>query len=66
MKIALVRDVFFDADGATRLDTRLGDAKSRGASLALLPELPLNAWSPAVPRPRDDDAEPPGDRGIRR
>jgi N-carbamoylputrescine amidase len=59
MIVALISEVFYDADGPARLESRLQDAKSRGADLALLPELPLNPWSPATQNPREEDAEPP-------
>ena len=58
--IALVRDVFFGPDGTGRLRGRLAEAKAAGAELAVLPELPLDPWSPATPVPRGEDAEPPG------
>jgi N-carbamoylputrescine amidase len=57
--VALVSDVFYDADGPERLGARLAEAAARGAELAVLPELPLNPWSPATQVPRDEDAEPP-------
>ena len=60
LSIALITDVFFTADAAARLHARLLEAKRLGADLALLPEIPLNPWSPATPTPRDEDAEPPG------
>jgi len=56
---ALISDVFFSADGLHRLDAALSEARGLGAALALLPELPLNPWSPAGQHARDDDAEPP-------
>jgi predicted amidohydrolase len=56
-KVALVSEVFH-ADFA-RLADWLRDAKLRGAELAVLPEIPLNAWSPASQQPQDDDAEDP-------
>lgn len=59
LAIALISDVFFTPDGEARLRERLRDAKRRGAELALLPELPLNPWSPATTIVRDEDAEPP-------
>ena len=59
MRIALISDVFHDPDGRERLGRRLHEARQAGADLALLPELPLNPWSPATPDPRDEDAEPP-------
>lgn len=57
--IALVSEVFFTAEGADRLRRRMREAKEAGAQLALLPELPLNPWSPATPTPRADDEELP-------
>jgi 5-aminopentanamidase len=59
MIVALVSDVFDDADGLARLAGRLRAAKSEGAELVLLPELPLNPWSQAGPVARDEDAELP-------
>lgn len=59
LTIALVSDVFHDAAGPQRLAERLGHARAGGADLAVLPELPLNAWSPATKTPHDSDAEPP-------
>lgn len=58
--VALVSDVFFGADAATRLRERLRQAREQGADLAVLPEIPLNPWSPATKEVRDDDAEPKG------
>jgi N-carbamoylputrescine amidase len=60
LTVALISDVFFDADGPARLARRLEEARKRGAALAVLPELPLNAWIGVSKRPRDADAEPPG------
>ncbi|MGE0041548.1 MAG: carbon-nitrogen hydrolase family protein [Vicinamibacterales bacterium] len=60
LAVALVSDVFFDADGPARLASRLAEARAAGAELAVLPELPLNPWSPATREPRDEDAEDPG------
>jgi predicted amidohydrolase len=60
LSIALISDVFFSPDGAERLRARLQEAKRLGADMALLPELPLNPWSPATKNARDEDAEPPG------
>jgi predicted amidohydrolase len=59
MIVALISDVFCDATGPARLAERLQDARMRGADLAVLPELPLNPWSPATEIPSDEDAEPP-------
>ncbi len=58
--VALISDVFYDNNSAQRLQDRLGEAKDLGASLAVLPEIPLNPWSPATKQARDDDAEAPG------
>lgn len=57
LTVALVRDVFPSA--TTGLTARLREARGRGASLAMLPEMPLNEWCPALPEPRDQDAEAP-------
>lgn len=58
MTIALISDVFYSADGTQRLRDRLKQAKDMGADVAVLPEIPLNPWSPATKNQRDDDAEP--------
>jgi predicted amidohydrolase len=60
LKVALVRDVFVGPGAARRLEERLAEARAAGAELALLPELPLNAWCGALRQPRDEDAEPAG------
>jgi N-carbamoylputrescine amidase len=60
LRVALVSDTFFEPDGRVRLKATLSDAASRGADLAVLPELPLNAWVPATRQASDDDAEPMG------
>jgi predicted amidohydrolase len=57
LTVALVSEVFWEADGAQRLRQRLAEATDRGADLAVLPELPLNPWRPASKDPRDEDAE---------
>jgi len=58
LTIALISEVFWEPDGAGRLADRLAEAAERGADIAVLPELPLNAWSPATKDVREDDAEP--------
>ena len=58
LTVALVSDVFWEPDGDARLEDRLREAVERGADLAVLPELPLNAWSPATKVASEDDAEP--------
>jgi len=60
LTVALVSEVFWEPDGAVRLRERLEEATERGAGLVLLPELPLNPWSPASKQPRDEDAEAEG------
>src|SRR5262249_58153872 len=59
LTIALLSEVFPDAGAQGRLPAMLADARSRGAELVVLPELPLHPWSPARREPRDEDAEPP-------
>jgi N-carbamoylputrescine amidase len=58
LTIALISEVFWEPDGAARLTDRLREAADRGADLAVLPELPLNPWSPATKDADDADAEP--------
>jgi predicted amidohydrolase len=65
LNIALIRKVFAKADGVTELRNALEQARSKGAQLAVLPEIPLNEWSPATKTPQDDEAEPPGGRRHR-
>src|SRR5688500_7317183 len=63
--VALVRDVFIGPDSEARLARRLHQAKALGAELAVLPEIPLNPWSPAAELPREEDAElPEGPRHV--
>jgi N-carbamoylputrescine amidase len=58
LTVALISEVFWEPDGPIRLKQRLAEAAKRGADLAVLPEIPLNAWRPATKDARDDDAEP--------
>lgn len=60
LTVALISEVFWEPDGRGRLRDRLAEAADRGADLAVLPEIPLNPWSPATKEQRDDDAEPMG------
>jgi predicted amidohydrolase len=60
--VALVTEVFHGEGGEERLIDLLRRARSRGAQLALLPELPLDRWFPASRETRAEDAEPPGGR----
>lgn len=57
MTVALISDLFYDNNPGQRLRDRLAQAKDAGAELAVLPELPVHAWSPATQHLRDDDAE---------
>ena len=57
LTVALISEVFWEADGVQRLKQRLAEAAERGADLALLPEIPLNAWHPATREASADDAE---------
>ncbi|MGH7541837.1 MAG: carbon-nitrogen hydrolase family protein [Gemmatimonadota bacterium] len=59
LSVALITDVFHDDPEGERLQAGLAEARRRGAELAVLPELPLNEWCPALPGPRDEDAEEP-------
>lgn len=60
LTVALISEVFWEADGVVRLRERLADAVGRGADLAVLPELPLNPWRPATKDVVEADAEPMG------
>ena len=57
LTVALISEVYWEADGPQRLKERLAEASERGADLAVLPELPLNRWSPATKEVQDEDAE---------
>ncbi|MDQ4035890.1 MAG: carbon-nitrogen hydrolase family protein [Chloroflexota bacterium] len=58
LTVALISEVFWEPDGPIRLRERLAEVAERGADLAVLPEIPLNRWSPATKNPREEDAEP--------
>jgi N-carbamoylputrescine amidase len=58
LTVALISEVFWEADGVARLRDRLAGATDRGADLAVLPEIPLNPWRPATKDAVEDDAEP--------
>jgi N-carbamoylputrescine amidase len=65
LTVALISEVFWEADGSQRLKQRLAEVAERGADLAVLPELPLNAWRPSTKEARPEDAEPvDGPRAI--
>jgi predicted amidohydrolase len=57
LNIALVHDVFFGDGAEERLDTLLDAARSGGAELAVLPELPFDPWIPGTREVRNQDAE---------
>ncbi len=57
LTVALISEVFYEPDGVARLYARLAEVPGRGADLAVLPELPLNAWRPSTKQVRDEDAE---------
>lgn len=59
LTVALISDTFFHDDAPARLHARLAEARAQGATLAVLPEIPLNPWSPATTTARDEDAELP-------
>jgi N-carbamoylputrescine amidase len=65
LTIALITETFFSDDAEHRLRARLREARAAGADLAVLPEIPLNPWSPATTVVREDDAEEPGGRRQR-
>jgi len=55
--IALITEVFPRPSDWERLPAVLEQARTAGADLAVLPEIPLNPWSPVSRTPREDDAE---------
>jgi predicted amidohydrolase len=57
MKVALITEVFFDDPEGVELRDHLTRARDLGSEVAVLPELPLNAWAPYSKVARDDDAE---------
>lgn len=58
LTVALISETYWEPDGVMRLKQRLAEAAERGADLAVLPEIPLNPWSPSTREARDEDAEP--------
>jgi predicted amidohydrolase len=60
LTVALISEVFWEPDGQARLTDRLKEAADKGASLALLPELPMNPWRPSTKNAVDEDAEEEG------
>jgi predicted amidohydrolase len=65
LNVALIRRVFPGLDAITGLLEVLKQARSAEADLAILPELPLNVWSPASKLVQNDEAEPPAGRRHR-
>ena len=57
LTIAIVTQVFPDPPSWPSLLGVLQEAKDAGAELAVLPEIPLNPWSPITRVPREEDAE---------
>jgi len=64
VNVAMIRMVFPDY-AAADLRNVLQQAHSQGAQLAVLPEIPLNVWTPASKVFQDDEAEPPFGRRHR-
>lgn len=58
LTVALISEVYWEADGTARLRDRLFEAAERGADLAVLPEIPMIRWRPATKDASDEDAEP--------
>jgi predicted amidohydrolase len=65
VNVALIRMVFPNGEAVAGLRDALKRAHSQGAQLAVLPEIPLNVWSPASKVRQDDEAEPPVGRRHR-
>ena len=59
LTVALLREVFARQGDNEQFRAQLKEANRRGADLAILPELPYNAWSPATRQLNKDDAEGP-------
>jgi predicted amidohydrolase len=60
LTVALISEVFYEANGPARLIDRVADAAGGGADLVVLPEIPLNPWRPATKTLVEEDAEPEG------
>ena len=58
MRVAMIHEVFHDDPGGASLRAHLERARDDGADVAVLPELPLNAWAPHSKVPNEGDAEP--------
>lgn len=57
LTVALVTQVFPGESDWARLSDVLAEARAAGAELAVLPEIPLNPWSPVTKTALDEDAE---------
>jgi len=57
LSLAIITEVYPDPPAWELLPAALAEAKALGAELAVLPEIPLNPWSPASKAPLDEDAE---------
>ena len=57
LAVAIITEVFPDPAAWRLLPGILAEARELGAELAVLPEIPLNPWSPVSKASRDDDAE---------
>lgn len=57
LTVALLTQVFPQESDWIRLTNVLAEAREQGAELAVLPEIPLNPWSPVTKVALDDDAE---------
>ena len=57
LNVALITQVFPYRADWERLPEVLDQAKGMGAELAVLPEIPLNPWSPESKVPQEEDAE---------
>ena len=57
LTVALVTEVFPEPSDWKRLPEVLSLARDKGAELAVLPEIPLNPWSPISKVARPEDAE---------
>lgn len=64
--VALIHRLFHGPGADAELVDCLVDAKNRGASLAVLPELPLDHWIPGTEERRAEDSEPVGGGRQRR
>lgn len=57
LTVALLTQIFPDSSSWSLLQGVLLEAKGMGAELAVLPEIPLNPWSPSSRRAAPEDAE---------